>query len=106
MRHTASTQRTVAVPGGRHPGRTRCRYELYGQEELTFILSVLETWEPVAILRTSAVLYALVNTLHIVGLGVLLGAALTLDARVLRWHGSLPLRAAVRELGRARPVWC
>lgn len=47
------------------------------------LLAALETWGPVAAIRASPMLYAALNALHIIGLGILVGAILTLDLRVL-----------------------
>ncbi|MFK7965120.1 MAG: hypothetical protein AB8C46_14240 [Burkholderiaceae bacterium] len=57
---------------------------------------MLESWivwlEATAVskgLRTSIWLYPIVNTLHILGLGLLLGATVVLDLRLLGWRRSV-----------------
>nr|WP_300999494.1 hypothetical protein [Halomonas sp.] len=40
--------------------------------------------------------YAAINTLHVLGIGLLIGAIIALDLRLLGWHKRLPLS----ELGR------
>ena len=57
---------------------------------------MLESWivllEATALskgLRTSIWLYPIINTLHIVGLGLLLGATVVLDLRLLGWRRSV-----------------
>ena len=49
-------------------------------------------------LRLSRLLYPLVSAAHILGIGVLVGSILALDARILGFGRSLPLAAAARLL--------
>jgi hypothetical protein len=61
-------------------------------------LLAVEAWGPVAALRTSTVAYPVVNALHILGICLLVGVILALDARVLGiWRGS-GWRTSVAEL--------
>jgi hypothetical protein len=65
---------------------------------LMSVLLAVEAWGPVAALRTSTFVYPFISALHILGVGMLVGAILTLDARVLGiWHGS-GWRASVGDL--------
>ncbi|MBB5692881.1 DUF2214 domain-containing protein [Muricoccus pecuniae] len=56
-------------------------------------LAALAGWPVAAALRRSAVLYPLVNAAHILGIGLLVGAIFTLDARVLGAFSRAPLAA-------------
>ena len=62
------------------------------------MLTAVEAWAPVAALRTSTVVYPFINALHILGIGILVGAILTLDARVLGIRRGNGWRASVAEL--------
>jgi hypothetical protein len=62
------------------------------------VLTAVEAWGPVAALRTSTFVYPFINALHILGIGILVGAILTLDARVLGIRRGNGWRASVAEL--------
>lgn len=62
------------------------------------MLTAVEAWGPVAALRTSTFVYPFINALHILGIGILVGAILTLDARVLGIRRGGSWRASVAEL--------
>lgn len=47
-------------------------------------LVAIETWEPIRVLRTSPVLYPLLNGTHIAGFALFLGAIAVLDTQVVR----------------------
>lgn len=47
------------------------------------LAQAIEAWEPVSAIRVSRTWYPIVSALHIVGLGILIGAILTADLRVL-----------------------
>ncbi len=49
-------------------------------------------------LRTSIWLYPIINTLHIVGLGLLLGATVVLDLRLLGWRRSVGVASLASAL--------
>jgi hypothetical protein len=66
---------------------------------LRSVLLAVESWGPVAALRTSTFVYPLVSALHILGIGILVGAILALDARVLGIRRGSGWRASVAELG-------
>ena len=61
-------------------------------------LQAVEAWGPVAALRTSTVAYPVVNALHILGVSLLVGVILALDARVLGIRRGSGWRASVAEL--------
>jgi len=61
-------------------------------------LTALQNLEPVAALRASRWIYPLVNTAHIVGLALLLGAIAPLDLRLLGLWRSVPLHLLARVL--------
>ncbi|HEY9548462.1 MAG TPA: DUF2214 domain-containing protein [Kiloniellaceae bacterium] len=61
-------------------------------------LTGLQNLEPVAALRASRWVYPLVNTLHVAGLGLLVGAILPLDLRLLGVWRSVPLHLLARVL--------
>jgi len=62
------------------------------------LLAALEASGPAAALRTSRWLYPLVNAGHILGLGLLFGAIVPLDLRLLGLWRSVPARALARVL--------
>lgn len=51
----------------------------------------LSLWPGAAALRQSPTLYLLVNAAHILGIGLILGPILALDARMLGWARAVPL---------------
>lgn len=61
-------------------------------------LTALQNLEPVAALRASRWVYPLVNTAHIVGLALLLGAIAPLDLRLLGLWRGVPLHLLARVL--------
>lgn len=68
-------------------------------------MALIENWvlmlEATAIsasLRTSIWAYPIVNTLHIVGLGLLLGATTVLDLRLLGWRRQVPVSSLSQAL--------
>jgi hypothetical protein len=61
-------------------------------------LTALQNLEPVAALRTSRWVYPLVNTAHIAGLALLVGAIAPLDLRLLGAWRSVPLHLLARVL--------
>ena len=63
------------------------------------MLTAVEAWGPVAALRTSTFVYPFISALHILGIGILVGAILTLDARILGIRRGNGWRASVAELG-------
>ena len=64
----------------------------------TSALLTVESWGPVAALRTSTFVYPFISALHILGVGVLVGAILALDARVLGIRRGSGWRASVGDL--------
>jgi hypothetical protein len=62
------------------------------------VLLEMERWPLVAAVRTSTILYPLINALHILGLAVLVGAIVTLDMRVLGIWKPDRWQVAVSEL--------
>ena len=65
---------------------------------LTEFLAGLEQLAPVAALRSSRWTYASVNAAHIAGFGVLLGAILPLDLRLMGCWRAIPLATLARVL--------
>jgi len=63
-------------------------------------LGWIETLPPAAILRSNATLYLLVNAAHILGIGLLVGAILPLDLRLLGILRDGPLAVLVPFLVR------
>lgn len=61
-------------------------------------LTAIQEFAPVAALRSSRWSYATVNTAHIVGLALLLGAIVPLDLRLMGWRRAVPIAALVRVL--------
>jgi hypothetical protein len=61
-------------------------------------LTALQNLEPVAALRTSRWVYPLVNTAHIAGLALLVGAIAPLDLRLLGAWRSVPLHLLAQVL--------
>ena len=60
------------------------------------MLSAIESSSAIAAIRTSTILYPIVNATHILGLGLLLGSILAADVRVLGlWKGAGWRRAVV-----------
>lgn len=59
------------------------------------MLEALAAWPVAAALRASPTLYPLVNAAHVLGIGLLLGAAATLDLRLLGGFR----RAALDQIG-------
>ncbi|MBX9910545.1 MAG: DUF2214 domain-containing protein [Beijerinckiaceae bacterium] len=64
------------------------------------LIQTLESLGPVAALRTSTIAYPAVNALHIIGLGLLLGAVVALDLRILGWRRRPNWRDEAMDLGR------
>ena len=64
------------------------------------MLEALSAWPVAAALRGSAVAYPLVNAAHIASVGLLLGAVVTLDLRLLGAFRSHPLAHLAPPLGR------
>ncbi len=64
------------------------------------LLQALSDWPVAAALRSSAIAYPLVNAAHILSLGLLAGAVVTLDLRLLGLFGASPLGALARPLQR------
>jgi hypothetical protein len=62
-----------------------------------FLIAIQE-FAPVAALRSSRWSYAAVNTAHIVGLALLLGAIVPLDLRLMGWRRTVPIAALTRVL--------
>lgn len=62
------------------------------------LLTVLEGWEPVALLRASTWLYPAVNALHILGIALLVGGILPLDLRRLGAWSGVPVAHLERVL--------
>ena len=73
------------------------------------LLGALEGWPIAVLLRGSSVVYLLVNAAHILFIGLLLGAIVTLDLRLLgafprSLEGLLdPLVVGLRQLGESQP---
>lgn len=64
-------------------------------------LAQVEQWAGVAALRDSTWVYPLVNSGHILGIGLLIGAILPLDLRLLGLWGDAPLAPLWRVLTRS-----
>jgi hypothetical protein len=70
----------------------------------------LESLSPVTALRGSTVLYPVVNALHIIGIGLLLGTIVTVDIRIIglwqaeRWRQGLYELLPLARLGFALAV--
>lgn len=70
----------------------------------------LESLSPVVALRSSVILYPVVNALHIIGIGLLLGTIVTVDLRVIglwqaeRWRQGLYELLPLARLGFALAV--
>jgi hypothetical protein len=62
-----------------------------------FLIAIQE-FAPVAALRSSRWSYTAVNTVHIVGLALLLGAIVPLDLRLMGWRRTVPIAALTRVL--------
>lgn len=62
------------------------------------LLTALQNLEPVAALRASRWAYPLVNTAHIVGIALLVGAIAPLDLRLLGLWRGVPLHLLARVL--------
>lgn len=65
------------------------------------VLEWLATTAPAEWMRRSRWAYAAVNTLHVLGIALLVGAIATLDLRLLGWRRRLPLAPL---LGLLQPV--
>lgn len=65
---------------------------------LTALLTAIEGFSPVAALRASRWTYASVNTAHIVGFALLLGAIVPLDLRLMGWRRAMPIGVMARVL--------
>jgi hypothetical protein len=55
-------------------------------------LTALQEWGPIVALRFSRWTYASVNTAHILGFALLVGAIVPLDLRLMGWRRSVPIR--------------
>lgn len=55
---------------------------------LDAFLGAIESARPIVALKDSYLAYPLVNTLHIVGIGLLFGAIVPLDLRLIGWRGT------------------
>lgn len=64
------------------------------------LLAALHDWSVAAALRRSAWLYVLANATHILGIGLILGAALPMDLRILGAFPRVPLTVTVPFLSR------
>lgn len=64
------------------------------------MLQLLADWPLAAAIRRSGIVYPLVNAAHIAGIGLLLGAIVTLDLRVLGLFRAAPLGALGPPLAR------
>lgn len=62
------------------------------------ILTAIQELAPVAALRSSRWSYAAVNTAHIAGLALLVGAIVPLDLRLMGWRRAVPIAALSRAL--------
>ena len=62
------------------------------------LLTALQNLEPVAALRASRWVYPLVNTAHVVGIALLVGAIAPLDLRLLGLWRGVPLHLLARVL--------
>ncbi|MCF8478182.1 MAG: hypothetical protein K9G60_14230, partial [Pseudolabrys sp.] len=62
------------------------------------ILTAIQELAPVAALRSSRWSYAAVNTAHIAGLALLVGAIVPLDLRLMGWRRAVPIAALARAL--------
>ena len=68
------------------------------------VLSILERTAFAATLRTSSVLYPLVNALHILGIAILIGSIIALDLRIVGlWRGK-GWRQAIGELAQLAAI--
>jgi hypothetical protein len=70
----------VATGGWKHR-EPAGRHELYGRAVLIDALRYVEDLDVIAQVRSSIIVYATVNGLHILGLATLVGAVLTFDIR-------------------------
>jgi hypothetical protein len=61
-------------------------------------LTALQDWAPVVFLRNARWTYAAVNTAHIVGFVLLVGAIVPLDLRLIGWRRAVPLVTIARTL--------
>lgn len=64
------------------------------------LVAALHDWPVAAALRRSAWLYVLANAAHVLGIGLILGAALPMDLRLLGAFPRLPLAVTVPFLSR------
>lgn len=65
------------------------------------IVALIGAWPGAQWLRNSTVAYPLINATHILGIGLLLGAILPLDLRLLGFFNAVPLRVIGPFLSRA-----
>lgn len=68
------------------------------------VLEAIEAWPLAAFLRRAPVAYLVVNAAHILGIGLLVGAILPLDLRLLGAFPGVPLAVLGRFLSRAAAV--
>lgn len=61
-------------------------------------LTLLQDWAPVAFLRNARWSYAAVNTAHIAGFALLIGAIVPLDLRLMGWRRNVPVGVMARVL--------
>lgn len=69
-------------------------------DTLTQLLQALSEWPGAIALRRSEVAYLLINAAHIVSIGLIIGAILTLDFTILGLLRQAPLEALGRPLSR------
>lgn len=68
------------------------------------IVELIAAWPGAQWLRASSLAYPFVNAAHILGIGLLLGAILPLDLRLLGFFNAVPLRVIGPFLSRAAAV--
>lgn len=65
---------------------------------MTELLEGLQSSAPAALLRSSFVLYPLVNAVHILAIGMLVAGAVLMDLRLLGLAGEIPAETAIAYL--------
>jgi hypothetical protein len=68
------------------------------------LVELIGSWPGAVLLHDSGTAYLLVNAAHILGVGLLLGAILPLDLRLLGFFRSVPLEVVAPFLARAASV--
>lgn len=66
--------------------------------EATSVWSWLHATPPAAFVRESVWAYPALETMHVIGLGLVFGSILAYDLRLLGWHRDLPLSRLGRHL--------